>query len=303
MSVKTTMCRACRSPEVEFGFESHDKDFSKAGFRYLKCRHCGSHSLDPVPTETELSALYERGEFTLAQKVDASHYLNPDRFKRDRELYVSHLADRFSKAQALDFGCGSGWLVHHLSDIGFDATGIDADPASIEMAKSSAFSGSFRVGATLSEIRSNSLDIFCAMTLLEHVADPDQFISEVTRTLRSGGVLQISVPLADSLQMEMLGPHFYWAMAPFHTTLFTRPGVTSLMARHGLALSVCKPIPNSWYWTRAIADKLGRSTDYHRWRNDKSFVDFDIQIDALFDRVAIAMNKPSAALLVFERSN
>ena len=48
-------------------------------------------------------------------------------------------------ARVLDVGCGSGLLVRRLLDAGFVATGIDASPAMIDLARSYAPAAAFEV--------------------------------------------------------------------------------------------------------------------------------------------------------------
>jgi 2-polyprenyl-6-hydroxyphenyl methylase / 3-demethylubiquinone-9 3-methyltransferase len=93
----------------------------------------------------------------------------------------------------LDVGCGGGFLAEEFARDGFTVTGIDPAIRSIEAARKHAVENNqqidYRVGrGEALPFPDDSFDIVACCDVLEHVDDFSLVISEVTRTLKAGGV-------------------------------------------------------------------------------------------------------------------
>lgn len=105
---------------------------------------------------------------------------------------------------ALDFGCGAGRLTRALGSRFSTATGVDASPTMLELAReaNASFKGlNFVLNQTddLAQIESNSYDFVLSLIVLQHIPLPHslQFVSEFMRILRPGGVAVFQVPVED----------------------------------------------------------------------------------------------------------
>jgi len=90
----------------------------------------------------------------------------------------------------LDLGCGGGLISNTLAKAGHDVIGIDEVKESLEVAKrfQKGTSAHFKQADVYHlPIRSNSMDVVCAMDLLEHVEFPGKVISEASRVLKPNG--------------------------------------------------------------------------------------------------------------------
>ncbi|HUD01952.1 MAG TPA: bifunctional 2-polyprenyl-6-hydroxyphenol methylase/3-demethylubiquinol 3-O-methyltransferase UbiG [Rhabdochlamydiaceae bacterium] len=96
-----------------------------------------------------------------------------------------------SHAKVLDMGCGAGFLTHDLARLGHEVTGIDLSEDSLRIAKKLDETGRIKYiqgDATAVPLPENSLDVVCAMDLLEHVENPKAVIQEAARLLKPGGL-------------------------------------------------------------------------------------------------------------------
>ena len=91
-------------------------------------------------------------------------------------------------------------------------------------------------------------------------------------------------------------------MAPYHVNLFSLKGITNLMERFGFSFLDKYNIQNNWYFTKAIVDKLGLQKHYTEWRKSSAFVNFDIEVDRVFDEISYQNNNASVILLLFQKS-
>ena len=93
----------------------------------------------------------------------------------------------------LDLGCAGGFMAEALAQRGARVTGIDPAAAAIDAARIHARDGGLDivyhtgVGEDL-PYPAASFDAVVCVDVLEHVADLDKVLAEVTRTLRPGGL-------------------------------------------------------------------------------------------------------------------
>ncbi len=93
----------------------------------------------------------------------------------------------------LDLGCAGGFMAEALAQRGARVTGIDPAAAAIDAARIHAQAGGLDivyhtgVGEAL-PYPAASFDAVVCVDVLEHVADLNQVLAEVTRTLRPGGM-------------------------------------------------------------------------------------------------------------------
>jgi SAM-dependent methyltransferase len=138
----------------------------------------------------------------------------PERFSEDRREHLAHLADVHfwfdgrarlltrildelplpSHAAALELGCGTGTFLPVLRERFSEVVGVDGYASSLHAAYSRA-PGSVLVQAdgTRVPFAPGQFDLIVALDVLEHV-DPERFFAEVSRLIRPGGFLLLSVP-------------------------------------------------------------------------------------------------------------
>jgi len=132
------------------------------------------------------------------------HKLNPVRLKYIRDQIDQHWqADECSRRplegkSALDVGCGAGLLAEPLARLGARVTGLDAAPEVIAVARDHAAAQGleidYRIGAV--EGLKGEFDLVTSLEVIEHVADPGQFLKALAARLAPGGLLILSTPNA-----------------------------------------------------------------------------------------------------------
>ena len=109
----------------------------------------------------------------------------------------SRIADLLPRGGVLvDLGCGDGAALDALSGFFDEAVGLDVSTARLEK-RARPVRGWRFIEADLNgpfPVPSAHANAVLANQVIEHVADPDHFISETHRILRPGGVLVLTTP-------------------------------------------------------------------------------------------------------------
>ncbi len=97
-------------------------------------------------------------------------------------------------SRVLDLGCAFGYGTARIARY-YDTDGLDASPGYIRRARRSAPSARFTLGAAEHLPYPDAhFDAVVLLDVLEHVADERAVVAEITRVLRPGGLLVVSVP-------------------------------------------------------------------------------------------------------------
>lgn len=232
-----------------------------------RCLNCRSMWLDPRPTPEDVHLAYEHYYTHSETTGNGENTKLRERFKRVYRAAMADFAAReyganarsasrpvrfLSKALAvsagrradaafsafflpvqrggrlLDVGAGSGLAVMRLRALGWNAEGIDVDPAAVRSAQSAG------VPVRLGELASHAFtdSTFDAVTMshvIEHVHDPRALVAETLRVLRPGGHVAIVTPNADSWLHRRYGEYWLGLDPPRHLQLFTRDSLDRLM--------------------------------------------------------------------------
>ena len=98
--------------------------------------------------------------------------------------------------RALDVGCGAGLLAEPLARLGASVTAVDATPELIDAARAHAAGQGLDIDyrAVGVEDLEGAYDLVTALEVIEHVADPQGFVTSLAQRLAPGGLLILSTP-------------------------------------------------------------------------------------------------------------
>lgn len=107
--------------------------------------------------------------------------------------YTDTLKPDHPGARVLDIGCGVGQVVARLTEAGFEAHGVDVSEPNIERAKQFCPRCQLYDGRKL-PFPDGHFASAGALNVLEHVEEPEAFITELVRVVQPGGKIVISSP-------------------------------------------------------------------------------------------------------------
>jgi 2-polyprenyl-6-hydroxyphenyl methylase/3-demethylubiquinone-9 3-methyltransferase len=129
------------------------------------------------------------------------HVFNPIRlgFIREQALEAfgrdGSARQPFKGLKLLDIGCGGGLLSEPMSRLGFDVTAVDASEKNIAVASTHARAQGldidFRQGTAeqLAAEQAGPFDVVLNMEVIEHVADPGEYLRTTASLLKPGGLM------------------------------------------------------------------------------------------------------------------
>ena len=237
---KTTWisCNACGADDF--------KELSQVAEWHIgQCRQCSLIYLNPMPffePSSEFSDMSLDFQYTQFQ-----HEVTAEVVEYDKKQFGIHVDEmtRFSgheikPGKFLDIGCGSGSTVRAATDLGWDAVGIDIDPALIKLGQEK-FQANIKCSPLLeSGFEEKQYQLIRLRDVIEHLPNPYDALLEIKRLLIPGGFVLMATPNEDALptQLRLLfgGKRDKVATVepPHHVHGFTPMTLKKLLERAGL---------------------------------------------------------------------
>lgn len=132
------------------------------------------------------------------------HKFNPVRLQFIREQALSRFARDgalrapFEGLKLLDIGCGGGLLSEPMRRLGFEVTAVDASERNVQVAAAHAAETGLDIdyrAATAEQLEAEGagpFDVILNMEVIEHVADPAEYLRTAARLLAPGGVMIVA---------------------------------------------------------------------------------------------------------------
>jgi len=180
------VCYRCRADDPEpLG--------TKEGLTVVRCRNCGFWYVNPRLPEEKLSELYDEsywfsrmamhGYPDIVSRAGHDYRLAEGRLRLIRRFKTS--------GTLLDIGCSNGALVRRAADMGFQAVGLELNPAIARIAQQ-ASGCEIRIGGLRSQsFPSQTFDVITLLDVLEHFYDPLLELEEIRRVLKNDGLLVV----------------------------------------------------------------------------------------------------------------
>ena len=210
----------------------------------------GYVTTSPVPTAEELEAFYAE---TYYQNPQSSSYqqsydeleLSYKKTKCDALIHALSGYARGGAASFLDVGAGEGFLLNAAHQRGYDVIGLDFSAYGVSKFFP-ALSEKHIAGDIFSSLKAlasqgRKFSMCASANVLEHVIDPDAFLSLATRVMDPNAVLAITVPNDYSeiqqlaLQEGMINREF-WFVPPHHLHYFNARNIVPFLEKRGLEI-------------------------------------------------------------------
>ncbi len=243
-------CCICKKDNVVLCFSLYDDRYGYPGsFKLMSCQDCGHKFLSCDKFNSEVLAdlytnYYPRSTF------DVSKY----KPHKEKSGFLSWLDGNDSSAfrwvprnvRVLDIGCGFGESLGYHAARGCDVYGVEADENIQRVADK--FGYNVHVGLFDSDAyEENFFDYVTMDQVLEHVVEPIEVLSGISRVLKPGGKAIISVPNAGGWGARMFGRQWINWHAPYHLQFFSKNSIQIAAKKSGLEMIKENTItPSAW---------------------------------------------------------
>lgn len=169
-------------------------------------------------------------------KFKPLHKFNPVRLRYIRDVAERHfglepnLKKPLSGLRLLDIGCGGGLVSEPMARLGAEVVSVDASEANIKTAMTHAegtgLNIDYRVGTAegLIEAGEAPFDIVLNLEVVEHVADPAQFLTDTSSLVKPGGFMLVATinRTAKAFALAIVGAEYVLRWLPRGTHEFDK---------------------------------------------------------------------------------
>ncbi|HKJ83473.1 MAG TPA: class I SAM-dependent methyltransferase [Mariprofundaceae bacterium] len=210
-----------------------------------------------------------REEAMLAQYADDTYFEGSDGLQEGYSDYAEQersLRPTFARflhklkqrgmtgGNLLEVGCGYGYLMDEACDYFDYRMGTDFSAAAVERAK--AHADHVVLGGIDAVDPSEGFDCIAAVEVIEHIYDPNHFISELYRRLRPGGWLIMATPDMGSYWRKVMQKRWPSFKLPEHVTYYDSNTLGQLYRQAGFERTEKLPFPHA-FPLAVLLEKLG----------------------------------------------
>ncbi len=218
-------CPACPADEPSRLIEEHVDRISGNRYRICACPRCGA--VFSEPRQAVGPDWYEKA----APIRDRETRPDPSRDWRFRTF----LDEGLPPGRLLDVGCGDGRFLTLALRRGFRCSGFDYERRMIELARAKGLEDveAAEFAHYCAKRADGEFDCITLFDVLEHTPEPAWFLGLLTRLLKVGGHLAITLPNAERPLPWGREEHDF---PPHHFTRWSAAALRGFLERHGYAV-------------------------------------------------------------------
>ena len=157
----------------------------------------------------------------------------------------------------MEIGCGYGYTAYAVSQAGHSVTALDLSDDAIEFAIKNL--GDFYFQSSIEDFKTEQkYDLIYSTEVIEHVADPVEFVTKLKKFLKPGGTLLLTTPnknYNDSVLKDVI-----WVsdLPPVHTIWLTEKGAEEIAKLNDMDIklfdygSYAAPKENAYFEYKAL---------------------------------------------------
>lgn len=199
------------------------------GYQINKCNDCLSLFVVNVPPESEILSQYKKNDY-YTLPFDSEQRINTENARRAKII-----TKIVKGGKVLDIGCAKGSFLNIMKKYDYDTFGIEMSGANVEICKDQGhkvFHGDLTsyYDSTLKQ----RFNIIACLDVIEHIADPVDFLKKIKSLLEVNSILVLSTPNFSGFVSKLLGRRDPFIIPPEHLNFFSKKGLNELVTVVGL---------------------------------------------------------------------
>jgi SAM-dependent methyltransferase len=245
--IKTLYPATIRGEKVSEEIYSARRSPDKIHYRIVKCQRCGLIFSSPIFTAKKLSKFYEKSTCNYENQIP---YLIKTYFKIIEQIKK----DLPENPSVLEVGCGNGFFLKALIDLGFSENIFGVEPSSGMVSKTDrVLFGRIKTDIFKTTLFSkNKFDLILCFHTLDHMFDPKEFVIGAYKMLKKNGYVVVVVHDTDGLSVKLFGEK----SAIFdieHIYLFNKKTLSEIFLRNNFKIIKIFDLINNYplnYWLK-----------------------------------------------------
>lgn len=234
-------CPLCRSDDARIIYEHIDS------YRVVQCRSCRFYYLSPRPAEVIMERIYQDDSYYDGVSTIGYESYHDQAYSLRatfRRFLLNLKRQGLTGGSLLEVGCGYGFLLDEANGFFDVRIGTELCSEAASMARLRAdhiYEGD--IGQIPAE---EKFDCIVTIHVIEHVYDPQLFLSQFLGHLKPGGKIIIATPDMGSLWRYLLGRRWPSFKLPEHVLFFDKQSLSILMQHNGLTDIQTLPYPHAF---------------------------------------------------------
>lgn len=162
------------------------------------------------------------------------------------------------KGCLLDVGCGNGWFLDRMRQLGWEVMGVQHDGDAVSVAKERFGLEVFQGSLEEARFPDGCFDTVTMNHVIEHVIDPVRLLKECRRVMKTGGKLVVATPNIKSLGCRVFDEHWRGLEVPRHLHLFSPQSLRACAEHASLEIRVMRTSARSASWMFAASSSIRR---------------------------------------------
>lgn len=254
------LCPVCKNTEniALLPFQCKDYTVSQELFSIAHCPACSHRFTVNPPAEAEIGKYYHADAYishSNTQKGLINRLYHIVRKYALRQKYQLILQDTAKQSGSiLDIGCGIGAFPATMQAKGWQAKGLEPEPAARQQAKA-LFGLEVQPSEDLFSLAADSFDAVTMWHVLEHVHRLDDYLAQIHKILKTNGRFFVAVPNYIALDEQIYKQ--YWAAydVPRHLHHFCPTSMQKLTKTHGFTVEKIRPMPFDSFYVSLLSEK------------------------------------------------
>lgn len=230
------------------------KDFLVSGEEFSLIESEKKDLLKTTPVPKYVEKYYQSEEYI--SHTDSKYTIFEKAYQLVKKIALHkkvRLINKLNKGSGklLDVGSGTGDFLAVAKKNNWNVFGVEPN----SNARALSHNKGITVFENLNEIHETNFDVITLWHVLEHVQDIDSYIFEISKKLKTNGVLIIAVPNYKSKDAQFYKE--YWAAfdVPRHLWHFSKEGIKRILKKHEFLLLKIKPMWFDSFYVSMLSEK------------------------------------------------
>ncbi len=240
-------CPGCKAENIRNVLTCQDHTVSKKDFEIWQCATCSLRFTQQVPDQDSIGPFYqsdayishtdtEKGIVNKLYKIARNYTL-----KWKMQLVKTVTGKVKTTGNLLDIGAGTGAFLQMVNQAGWTARGLEPDEGARKICLEN-YKLQLDSPEKLFELADETFDAVTLWHVLEHVHQLHEYLQQIKRVLKQGGVALIALPNYTSLDATYYGANWAAYDVPRHLYHFSPESMRTLVALHEMKLEAVKPM-------------------------------------------------------------